>query len=50
MDPLYQTLRREDSYSKEAVHIIYGVTESNKKELLSLSVNPTEYSDSWKIC
>jgi transposase-like protein len=48
MDALYQTLRREDSYSKEAVHIIYGVTENNKRELLSLSVNPTESSDSWE--
>lgn len=48
MDALYQTLRREDSYSKEAVHIAYGITEDNRRELLSLSVNPTESSNSWE--
>jgi putative transposase len=49
MDALYQTLRREDSYSKEAVHIIYGITQENKRELLSLSVNPTESANSWEL-
>lgn len=46
-DALYITLRRGDSYSKEAVHIIYGVREDNKRELLALAVNPTESKESW---
>lgn len=49
-DCVYITLRRDDSYSKEAVHIIYGVRDDNKRELLSLSVNPTESSKSWAEC
>lgn len=49
-DCIYITLRRDDSYSKEAVHIIYGVRDDNKRELLSLSVNPTESSKSWAEC
>ena len=48
MDAMYQTLRRGDSYSKEAVHIAYGVTEDNGREILSLSVNPTESANSWE--
>jgi putative transposase len=48
MDAMYQTLRRGDSYSKEAVHIAYGVTTDNRRELLHLSVNPTESSNSWE--
>ena len=48
MDAMYQTLRRGDSYSKEAVHIAYGVTEDNRREILSLSVNPTESANSWE--
>jgi len=48
MDAMYQTLRREDSYSKEAIHIAYGITQDNKRELLSLSVNPTESANSWE--
>ena len=48
-DAIYMTLRRDDSYSKEAVHIIYGVKENNKRELLSLEVNPTESSNSWDL-
>jgi len=49
-DALYITLRRGHSYAKEAVHIIYGVREDNKRELLSLSVNPTESASSWAEC
>lgn len=49
-DALYITLRRGNSYAKEAVPIIYGVREDNKRELLSLSINPTESADSWSAC
>lgn len=33
-DAMYVSLRRGNSYSKEAVHIAYGVREDNKRELL----------------
>jgi transposase-like protein len=46
-DAIYITVRRGDSYSKEAVHIMYGVRQDNKRELLNLSINPTESSSSW---
>lgn len=49
-DALYITLKRGDSYSKEAVHIIYGVREDNKRELLHLEINPTEGASSWGQC
>ena len=49
-DALYITLRRGKSYSKEAVHIIYGVRKDNKRELLSLSVFPTETTETWSEC
>jgi len=49
-DCIYITLRRGDSYSKEAVHIAYGVRNDNKRELLSLSVNPCESVSSWGEC
>ena len=48
-DAIYITLKRGDSYSKEAVHIIYGIREDNKRELLLLEVNPTEGSNSWSL-
>ncbi len=41
-DCQYQTVRRGDSYSKEAIHLIYGIREDNYRELLHLSLNPTE--------
>ena len=47
-DALFQSLRREDSYSKEALHIIIGVKEDNSKEVLYLGINPTESSNSWE--
>ena len=47
-DALYMTVRRGDSYSKEAVHVIYGIREDNKRELLHLSINPTESRLSWR--
>ena len=49
-DAIYITLRRNNSYAKEAVHIMYGVREDNKRELLTLSVNPTESASSWSEC
>ena len=47
-DALFQSLRRGDSYSKEALHIIIGVKEDNSKEVLYLGINPTESSNSWE--
>lgn len=46
-DALYTSLKRGTSYSKEAVHVIYGVKEDNTRELLLLEVNPTEGSSIW---
>ena len=46
-DAMYVTVKRGDSYAKEPVHIIYGVRQDNKRELLDLSINPTESSTSW---
>jgi putative transposase len=48
LDCLYQTLRRDDSYSKEAIHVVFGVRDDNYRELLYLNVNPTESSNSWE--
>ena len=46
-DASYTSLKRGNSYSKEAVHIIYGVKDDNTRELLLLEVNPTESSKVW---
>jgi len=46
-DALYTSLKRDNSYSKEAVYVMYGVKEDNKRELLLLEVNPTEGSNMW---
>ena len=46
-DAIYVTVKRDNSYAKEPVHIMYGVREDNKRELLSLSVNPIESASSW---
>lgn len=46
-DAMHVTVKRGDSYAKEPVHIIYGVRQDNKRELLDLSINPTESSTSW---
>lgn len=46
-DALYNTVKRGNSYAKEAVHIIYGIRDDNRRELLNLSVNPTESASSW---
>lgn len=47
-DCQYQSLRRGDSYSKEAIHLIYGVDNNNYRKLLHISVNPTESANSWE--
>lgn len=46
-DAIFITLRRGSSYAKEPVHVIYGIREDNKRELLYLSINPSESSNSW---
>jgi putative transposase len=46
-DALYVSLKRNNSYSKEAVYVIYGVKDDNTRELLLLEVNPTEGSSMW---
>ena len=46
-DALFVTLRRGNSYSKEAVYVIYGVKDDNTRELLLLEVNPSESSNVW---
>ena len=46
-DALFITLRRGNSYSKEAVYVIYGVKDDNTRELLLLEVNPSESSKVW---
>lgn len=46
-DAIYITVKRGNSYAKEPVHIIYGVRDDNKRELLDIAVNPTETGASW---
>ena len=46
-DAIYVCVKRETSYAKEPVHIAYGVRDDNKRELLSISINPTESASSW---
>lgn len=47
-DCIFITVRRGDSYEKEAVYVAYGVTERNTRELLALEVSPTESTTTWK--
>src|SRR5690606_13486839 len=47
-DALYTTLKRGNSYTKEAVYIIYGLKADNTRELLLLEANPTESSKVWQ--
>ncbi len=47
-DATYITVRRDDSYSKEAVYIAYGVRTDGKREILALEINPTESSEIWE--
>ena len=46
-DCLFITVRREDSYSREAVYLAIGVREDNKREVVALSINPTESASEW---
>ena len=47
-DATYITVRRDDSYSKEAVYIVYGIREDGLREVLALDVFPTESSVLWE--
>lgn len=47
-DCIFITVRRGDSYEKEAVYIAYGVTGRNTRELLALSISPTESMTVWR--
>jgi transposase-like protein len=46
-DALFVSLKRGNSYSKEAVYLMYGLKDDNTRELLLLEVNPTEGSSVW---
>ncbi len=46
-DVIFITVRRDDSYSKEGVYVLYGVRDDNTRELLALETNPTEGSAFW---
>lgn len=46
-DCLFITVRRGDNYSREAVYVAYGVREDFKREILTLSINPTESAEEW---
>jgi len=46
-DCIFITVRRGDSYSREAVYVAYGVKNDNTRELLTLEVNPTESATIW---
>lgn len=47
-DCIFITVRRGDSYEKEAVYVAYGVTGRNTRELLALEISPTESTTTWK--
>jgi transposase-like protein len=47
-DCIFITVKRGDSYEKEAVYVAYGVTAKNTRELLALAINPTESTTTWK--
>ena len=47
-DALFTSVKRGNSYSQEALQIIYGVKEDNTREILLLEVNPTESSAVWE--
>ncbi|MBW6440968.1 transposase [Patescibacteria group bacterium] len=41
------TVKRGNEYAKEGVFVAYGVREDNRRELLVLSINPTELAQDW---
>jgi len=47
-DCIFITVRRGDSYEKEAVYVAYGVTARNTRELLALAISPTESTTTWR--
>lgn len=47
-DATFITVRRDDSYSKEAVYIAYGVRKDGRREIISLDVFPTESANVWE--
>jgi transposase-like protein len=47
-DCIFITVRRDDSYEKEAVYVAYGVTARNTRELLALEISPTESTTTWR--
>ena len=47
-DCIFITVRRGNSYEKEAVYVAYGVTGRNTRELLALEISPTESTTTWK--
>jgi putative transposase len=49
LDVLFITLRRGSEYAKEVLYIASGVREDNRRELLILSINPTESTLEWKL-
>lgn len=46
-DCIFITVKRGNSYTKEAVYLAYGVREDLYREILVLSINPTEGADYW---
>lgn len=46
-DCIFITVRRGDSYTKEAVYLAYGVREDLHREIVMLSINPTEGAHYW---
>lgn len=46
-DVIFVTVKRGNSYSKEAIFVTIGVREDNKRELLVLDINPTESAQTW---
>jgi transposase-like protein len=46
-DCLFITVKRGDSYTKEAVYLAYGVREDLHREIVALAINPTESATMW---
>lgn len=46
-DCTFITVKRGDSYTKEAVYLAYGVREDLRREIIALSINPSETANIW---
>src|SRR3989339_78348 len=46
-DCIFITVKRGDSYTNEAVYVAYGVREDLCREIVTLSINPTESANNW---